>query len=343
MPLNDYATKYGWKDKYLGWAYSNGYIGDKLAWLPAEFGTMLNLYNPATFSKYNWTPPQTKDEFESICEEAKGRGMMPVAAGSADYKGGIDWFGTIFFNHVAGPDAMYQALAGKTSFADPAFVDSIALMQSYFDKGWFGGGVSNYFSNHFADLYTKLGNGKAAMQLTGTWGFTEIAHYVGPAAKNDETWDWAAVPSLSNTVQPNTFALATGASIAINAKAKNPDAAAAFLDSWFSNPTTILKGLAAVNYPVPPLKFEESQFAANTDAKVKRLYLEVPQSTAAGKTGYATWCFMPPKSEAYVQSDLPKVITHDLTPAQFCANLAKIFSAEAAAGQVPPLSAPGAA
>jgi raffinose/stachyose/melibiose transport system substrate-binding protein len=342
VPLNKYADQYGWKNLWLGWAWDNGFVGDKLAWLPAEMGTMLNLYNPETFAKYNWKPPQTKDEFEAICEEAAGRKIMPVGAGSADYKGGIDWFGTIFLNHVAGPDAMYQALTRKTTFADPVFVDSITLMQQYFQRGWFGGGVSNYFTNHVADLYTKLGNGQAAMQLTGTWGFTEIISYIGAAAHNNETWDWAPVPSLSNAVKPNTFALATGASIAINAKAGDPDAAAAFMNSWFSNPNTIANGLAAVNYPVPPIKFTDSDFPSTIDPRVKRLYAEsLPQATSAGGTGYATWCFFPPKSEAYVQSDLPKVLTNAETPAGFCKNLADIFAQEAAAGQVPPLGAPG--
>jgi raffinose/stachyose/melibiose transport system substrate-binding protein len=340
VPLNDYAKKYGWEDRWLGWAWGNGFIGDKLAWLPAEFGTMLNFYNPATFSKYNWTPPQTKDEFEAICTEAAGRGIMPVAAGSADYAGGIDWFGTIFLNHVSGPEAMYQGLTGKIPFSDPVFVDAIALMQSYFQKGWFGGGVSNYFTNHVADLYTKLGNGQAAMQLTGTWGFTEIISYIGAAAHNTETWDWAAVPSLSSAVKPGTFALATGQSIAINAKCKNPDAAAAFMDSWFSKPATIASGLAAVNFPVPPIKFADSDFPSTTDPRVERLYLEVPKATAAGLTGYATWCFMGPKSEGYVQSDLPRVLTNALSPADFCKNLASIFNQEAAAGQVPAAGAP---
>lgn len=343
VPLNKYADRYGWKDLYLGWAWQNGFVGDTLAWLPAEMGTMINLYNPATFAKYNWKPPQTKDDFEAICEEAAGRKMMPVAAGNADYKGGIDWFGTIFLNHAAGPEAMYQALTQKIKFTDPVFVDAISLMQSYFKRGWFGGGVSNYFTNHVGDLYTNLGNGQAAMQLTGTWGFTEIIGYIGAGAHNTETWDWAPVPSLSNIVKPGTFALATGASLGINAKASDPDAAAAFMNSWFSNAQNVASGLAAVNFPVPPLKYTDSDFPTTTDPRVKRLYADaLPQATAAGLTGYATWCFMPPKSEAFVQSDLLKVVANTESPAQFCAGLANIFAQEAAAGPLPALGAPGA-
>jgi raffinose/stachyose/melibiose transport system substrate-binding protein len=338
--LNDYAKTYAWDSKFLGWAYSNGFQGDKLTTLPAEFNTMVSLYNPATFSKNNWTVPQTKDDFEALCTEAKGQGLMPVAAGSADYAGGIDWFGTIFINHAAGPEAVYEGLTKKIPFTDPVFVDAIALMQSYFQKGWFGGSVSSYFTNHVADLYTKIGNGQAVMQLTGTWAFTEIISYIGPGAKNTETWDWAAIPSLSSAVKPGTFALATGQGIGINAKSKDPDADAAFMNSWFSDPARVAAGLAAVNFPMPPLKFADSDFPASTDPRVKRLYLQIPKATAAGTTGYATWCFFPPKSEAYFQSGLPKVITNAITPAEFCANLTTIFNQEAAAGQVPPLGAP---
>src|SRR5215210_7464576 len=98
-----------------------------------------------------------------------GPGITPFAAGIRDDPAEIEWFPTIFSNHYSGPDALYQALTGEIPFSDPVFVDAIDLFNNYVQKGWFGGSPERFFSTGFEALHADLGDGKAAMNMEGSW------------------------------------------------------------------------------------------------------------------------------------------------------------------------------
>jgi raffinose/stachyose/melibiose transport system substrate-binding protein len=74
------------------------------------------------------------------------------------------------WNHYAGPDALYQALSGQIKWTDPVFVDAITALNSWFQKGYIGKSVDDYFTYHFPQCYTLLAQQKAAMYLVGHLG-----------------------------------------------------------------------------------------------------------------------------------------------------------------------------
>jgi raffinose/stachyose/melibiose transport system substrate-binding protein len=264
---------------------------------------------------------------------------MPVGAGNAEWQPASEWHVTWVWNTFAGPHALYEALTGKRRWTDPVFVDAIAMLKGWFDKGWFGGSTDRYFTNKFTEMYQKLASGGAAMMLSGSWTFTEIGPYFGAKAGNNATWDWAPLPSTNSGVPAGVYPLSVGGAYSINKDSKNPAGAAAFLNFIVSDPSRQLNALAAVGQEPTPIKLAASEFPASTDPRMKRQYLLL---NATKTFGYTTWTFWPAKSDTYIYQQMDKVLAGQLTPKDYCAGLDSVFQQEFKAGKTPPVPAPGA-
>ena len=337
LPLDDYVSKFNWDSKLLPWALETGKINGKIYSVPNSYETMALFYSPETFSENNWKVPTNRDEFESICQEAAGKGIMPLAVGEADWHATSEWFVTIFLNSFSGPQAVYEGLQGKRKWSDPVFVDAIALLNSYFQKGWFGGSVQSYFTNKRATLDTKLASGKAAMDLSGSWVVAEYEPYFGAKAGNHRSWDWAEIPSFSSHAPAGVYDLSVGGTYSINKKSKVADAAAAWLDWMLSDTKAQGDALAAVAAEPFPVKLTTGDFPSSADKRIERMYIDLGQ---AKQVGYTTWTFWPPKSDTYIYTDMDKVITGNLSPKAYLEGLDKIFAEELKQGLVPPLPKP---
>jgi raffinose/stachyose/melibiose transport system substrate-binding protein len=338
-PLDEYAGRFGWEDTFLPWALEAGKVGGKLYSLPTTYETMVMLYNPGTFAANGWQPPGNRREFEAICADAQGKGLLPVAIGNADWKPATEWFVTIIWNQYAGPAALHEALRGERPWTDPLFVEAIDLLAGYFRRGWMGGGPEAYFTNQSAQLYRKLARGEAAMILGGSWQFFEAQPYFGAEAGNDARWDWAPLPVFRDGVPADGYALSVGSTYSMNAQAKAPDAVATYLDWQFSDPRRGTNALARVGQNLAPVRIRESDFPSDIDQRYQRLYVSLNQ---ARNVGYTTWTFWPPKSDTYIFEQMDRVITGKLSAADYAAGLQDVFAEELAAGKVPPLVAPSA-
>lgn len=336
QPLDRYAEQFGWKDSVLPWALQTGVIDEKLYSIPTSYESMLAFTNPATFDEYGWTYPKNRDDFEAICEEAKGRGLMPVAAGNSDFQAASEWHMTIAFNHYSGPEAIRQALSGEIPFTDPVFVDAVSLYNDWFQKGWFGGSVDSYFTNGFTSLYQKLASGKAVFDFVGSWGFSEIAPFFGSAAGNDAKYDWGPLFPLRDGVPQEVWELAVGGTLSVNAGSKVKGKAAEYLDFLLSDPKRQGRAVAEAGLEPAPIQVAASDFPASTDPRLARFYETI---SAAKTVGYTTWTFWPQKSDTFIAQSFDKVITKDLTPKEYCTQLDEIFQKERKAGAVPPLPA----
>lgn len=333
-PLDHYARKYGWAEKVLPWAFDAGKVGGKLYSLPNSYEAMVFYYDRKTFQKHGWKPPTNRQEFEALCSDAADHGMTPVATGSADWPATTEWHVSVFLNHFAGPDAVYQALTGKVKWTDPVFVDAISLMNKYFQRGWFGGSVDRYFTNRTDAYYAALPSGKAAMVIVGTWAFSDLPPYYENDAKG---WDWAPVPSLSDHVPPAPYAIGSGGTLSINSDSKHADQAAAYLNWMYSDPHRHAQAVADINLEPYPVHLSASDFPHNVDPRVERFYIDIARSK---NLGYTTWTFWPPRSDTYIYKKMDSVLTGKMTPAEYCSGLNDIFSEERGLNRVPPAFAP---
>lgn len=335
--LDDYATKFNWPNAFKPWALEVGKINGKLVMLPSELETMVCLYNPATFKAHGWSIPANREEFEALCADAAGHGIMPVAAGNADYQQASEWLVTIWLNHAAGPDAVHSALTGKTPWTDPVFVNAIDQLNGYIGKGWIGGGRQSYFTNKFDSMYSDLSAGKAAMMLTGSWGLTEAPGYFGAAANNNAEWDWAPLWPMGSGVPAEVWELAVGSVWAINAKSSDRDLAAGYLNFVMTGARLQTQALADVGFEPAPLRFTAKDFSSDLDPRWKRLYTSLSSAT---NVGYTTWTFWPGPADTYLFTNIDKVFAGKTSATEYLSGLQDVFAKTLAKGQVPPIPAP---
>lgn len=339
VDLDSYAKKYGWNDAFATWALNASKINGKLMSLPTSYESMVYYYNPATLAKLGVSSaPTNLDEFVAYNQEAKGKGLIPIAAGNADWKGANEWHLVIALNHSAGPEAVYSALQGKTKWTDPVFVDAITQLANWFKQGWYGGSVDNYFTNKFPVVYKQLATGQAASMISGTWEFANLGPYFGKAAGNSATWDWATIPALRAGLKNDIWDLAIGASAGLNAHSKNIKDAAGFLNFLTTNKKAVLGAVVDQNAEPSPIKVSASDFGPKADPRTVKLYTEL---SAAKTIGYTTWTFFPQQTETYMIDYFENVITNKLSVKDYCAGIQAKFATEFAAGGVPMAPAPG--
>lgn len=339
--LDEYAGQYDWDSKLLGWALDLGRYKGKLYAIPYQLQTMLLYYNKSLFADIGMQPPKSRDELESMAEEFQGQGITPFAAGIGDAPAAIEWFATVFWNHYSGPDALYQALTGEIPFSDPIFVEAIELFDTYVQNGWFGGSRERFFSNGFEALHADLGDGKAATNVEGSWFLATIGEYF---AGNEEGWDWAPLPPLREGVPAELYELGIGSTLSVNSRAQNTEGAAAFVDYLAADKKRAAEWMAAIPAAFnAPLPFTESDFPQSMDPRVARQLASLSQATDKGNFGYTAWTFWPSKSDLYIQEEMQKVLTADITPAEFCSGLDEVFTEERKEGAVPTIIKPGSA
>ncbi len=336
--LTPYAEKYKWSEKLAGWALGASTIGGKLVSLPTSYESMAFYYNPQVLDGLQLSPPKSRAEFENFCETAKGKGLVPLGAGNADWKGANEWHLTVMLNHYAGPKAVYSALKGETPWTDAVFVDTIELLKGYFQKGYFGGSVDSYFTNQFPKVYKQLASGEAAGMISGTWEMSTLPDYFGPAAKNSANWEWTTLPPFRDGVAPVVWDLGVGQSAGVNSKSPTMDGAAEYLNFLTTDVKTLTAATEAISWQPTPLKLTEADFSAKADPRLKRLYTELP---AAKSIGYTTWTFYPQTTETYMIQEFEKVITNGTSAKDFCAGMQQRFAKELAAGKVPAAPDPG--
>ena len=339
--LDEYSKEYGWDDKLLGWAIDLGRYEEKLYAIPYQLQTMLLYYNKTVFEDKGMLPPKDRDELEAMAEELQGQGITPFAAGIGDDPAAIEWYPTVFWNHYSGPDALYQALTGEIPFSDPVFVDAIELFNNYVQKGWFGGSQEKFFSNGFDALHADLGDGKAGTNVEGSWFLSNIEDFF---KESGDAWDWAPLPPLRSGVPAELYELGIGSTLSVNVSAEDTEGAAAFIDYLVADKKRAAEWMAAVPSAFnAPLPFTESDFPSSMDERVARQLAALSQATNEGNFGYTAWTFWPAKSDLYIQEEMQKVLTGDITAAEFCEGLDEEFTKERKEGAVPKIIKPAGA
>lgn len=338
--LSAAAKQSKWKESMLPWALDMGYIDGKLQALPVSYESMVLYYNKTVFEKNGWKVPTDRASLEKLADEMQAKDIIPFAAGNASYQPATEWLVSMFFNGVAGPSKVYEALSGKAKWTDKEFQDSIQLLKDYFDKGYFQGGVKQYFSTQDPQKYALFASGKAAMFLSGSWEMGTFPTYFGTNG-NTNDWGWAPMPPLAPGVPSDIYPLSVGGTMSVNHHSKNIPTATAYIKWLFSDTKNMWSAAAASGSEPLPIKFAAADVPSGVDPRYKAQYLAINDASVAGRVGYVTWTSFGAKADNYIIENIDKVINGGLKVAPFCAGIQTSFDSDKKAGLIPPLFTTG--
>jgi raffinose/stachyose/melibiose transport system substrate-binding protein len=268
----------------------------------------------------------------SLSAQIAEAGIIPFAHTNAEWRPTNEWFVGEFFNHIAGPQKVYDALTGATTWEDPDFLTAINLLNEMQQNGWFMGGLDIYYTTATADATAAFGSGEAAMKIEGTWLIGTLNQAFGEAAGNSNEWDWVPVPSTDGEA---IFDLGIGSTYSINKASQHPEAVAKFLTYFFS-PATQAELVSKCSAAPAPVRMEADALTG-IDPRTASLYELLAAASDAGNYGYTTWTFWPPKSDAYIYEEVEKVWAGTITAEEYLAGLQRLFAEEQAAGDIPPI------
>jgi raffinose/stachyose/melibiose transport system substrate-binding protein len=338
-PLTPYAEQNGWSDKLLPWAYESGIIEGDLYSIPLTYESMVLFYNKTLFDEQGWTPPTTVDELNALAETITASGRLVYTYSNSEWRPSNEHLLGVYWNNYAGPENVYRALIGEKAWTDPEFVEATQLLTDHMQGGWYSGSLENYYTYANTDVMAELTSGEAAMMISGTWQFRNLAEFFTDDVASD--WDWVPIPMFANDVGEYIYLLATGSTLSVNGQSPNQDAAAEVLNFLVSNPQLVLANAAGAQFGewMVPLRFTEADFPEGTDPRVVRFFSDFANVTGEGRYGYTTWTFWPAKPNVQLWEDIELVWAGQTTVEDYLAAHQLTWDEARAEGELLPVPA----
>jgi raffinose/stachyose/melibiose transport system substrate-binding protein len=241
------------------WAGDFSYDGKVYAY-PGALQPLAAIYNQTKLDELGLSIPTTLDEVLQLCTDATDAGVYAYAQGLGEAVSGPQMFP---YAHTAtlleqeDPDFDERLAAGETTYPDSPWVDIFEIQQDLWDAGCFGEGA-------LGRSREQGGNAVAAGEALGIVDVGAVLATVSEAGP-DNSYVVAPVPATNDG---DTFVTALPGFVnTINAKAKNPTAAQAFLEFMGSPEASAIYADGFKSVPVlpndeytPPAELEE--FAA---------------------------------------------------------------------------------
>ncbi|WP_029215074.1 ABC transporter substrate-binding protein [Kallotenue papyrolyticum] len=163
-------------------------------------------YNKKIFEEAGLQPPKTLDDFYSVAEALKAKGITPLAVGGKDKFEVPHLFESVLLASY-GPDdypKLFQA-GNAALWADPRMtqaVETLNRMLSYAN--------SDRSSLSWGDAAQLVLDGRAAMTIMGDWAH---GYFLGKGAKPGQDYGWAPAPGTDGVFMwlSDSFGLPKGA------------------------------------------------------------------------------------------------------------------------------------
>ncbi len=309
----------GKTDKYLSSIMQSVTFNGKIYGVPHGNLQQVNFfYNKDLFKKYGVTPPKTWNDLLSAVKTFKSKGIAPIALGGKD-----KWPDLMYFEYlvdrIGGPQVFKDIVAGKDgAWSNPAVIQAVTMMQQLAKAGGFESGFSAVGSGDGEDaalLYT----GKAAMWLMGSWGYTSVLSDDKSFVDNNKL-GWFAFPAVQGGKgDPADVAGNPSEFYSISKSSKNPDAAAKFLVDGNLNDANV-KDLINIGN-VPPVNGIEDQLKQAKNGDYMTFSYDMIKNAPYFQQSWDT--ALSTKVGNQLDDDLSKVLSNQMTPDQFAADMQK--------------------
>ena len=310
LPLDDYAAKYGWSDRYFEWAYDTGIVEDKLYSLPGQYESLVVWYNKDLFEQHGWEEPKNLDEFLQLNEDIANAGVIPFAFGTTDFRPANEWWLSVVYNSYLGKEEFKKVLSNEVPWTSDLVQEATTIWKDVWQKGYINEKKSHAISGD--DAWTLFRNQKAAMKMEGTWANANFT-----TEPVDFEVDFFVMPGWRDGVEP-TLPLALGENVGINADTKHPDEAAEFIDWLFSDEVGTIMFKQGYFYPNKGIEAVEG-----VDPIVTNVHKELDASLEKGNTGFASWTYWGPNVEYYLWDNIDSVFLDQLSVEEYLKNAQK--------------------
>ncbi|KNX37027.1 ABC transporter substrate-binding protein [Luteipulveratus halotolerans] len=248
IPLDPWMKAYGWDKRYPASVRSvvsyspdaKTFGSGNLYGLP-QVGEVVGIYvNKSKLTSLGLQPPKDWAAFESSLATAKAKGQTPLVLGNLDKWPAVHLFGVVQGQYVK-PDQIRALGFGNAgaSWTTPENTKAASTLVSWVDKGYLNKGFNGQGYDPAWQSFTK---GQGLYLIAGTWLQADISKAMGSGVEF----------MLPPPAQAGGTTYTTGASgqpFAITSKAKNPDAAAAFIN-FITTPEAMRTIAATENLPV---------------------------------------------------------------------------------------------
>lgn len=297
--MNAYSEKYGWKDRILEPVYNLGtYKGDLYA-VCTSLMVMGVFYNKKVLAENGWELPKTIEEMEKIMEEAKAKGLYGNLGGNKGWKPVNANYYSLFFNHIAGPDAVYKCLTGEQKWNNPDMVAALDKSAEWYKKGYLSG--ENYYDLNFDESVQLLSMGRAPFFVGPSNIFQWAPNYFRGLTTDD--FGFMPFPSTNDKVDYPTYTLGVTGCLSINAYSQYKDECAEILDIIMTNEFMVDMTKDWPGYWAVPLK--EYDIPADTMTGVSAAFCDmlpgVLDAINNGEYGYYGMSFFPPATDTALQ------------------------------------------
>jgi xylobiose transport system substrate-binding protein len=271
VDLTSYFNQAPLKGAFLPAIVNAAAVGGKDDGVPMRgMQPVILFYNKALFAQYNLPAPNTWAAMQTAISTFKAHNIIPFALGGADNWPSLMWL-EYLTDRIGGPTVFNNILntASGSGWSNPAVTTALNDAKSLIDEGAFGTTfTSTSYTNNAAPAL--LGSGKAAMQLMGSWDYSNQLTNYPTFAKDQE--GFTTFPDVAGgTGNPADVVGNPANYYSINASTKHLGTAIAFLqylagsayekdllgNGWVtvnSNTSSLLPG-----YPNPD--FGEFQFS----------------------------------------------------------------------------------
>lgn len=209
---------------------------NKIYQMPVLLSTYGLWYDSALFSQKGWKMPTNYTELQNFCKQAKSEGMNPFIY-PGKYSGYLVWglvMPAVASAAIASNDIQFfYDIANATDsklFNDKRFKGQLEKLESLANAGYFD--INSLSMDHITSQSAWLKH-NAAIIPNGLWLESEMKD------TTPEGFEMRYYPSALHDAGQQTCIIASASSVGIAAKAKNPEAAKAFLRFLYTDDVAV--------------------------------------------------------------------------------------------------------
>lgn len=248
VPLDPWAKAYGWDSRYSASlrataSYSKDaktFGSGSLYGLP-QMGEVVGIYvNKDKLAKLGIAQPTDWKSFEDSLATAKAKGETPITFGNLDKWPAVHVFGVVQGQYVPADEIRKLGYGNPgAKYTSEGNLKAANELVSWVDKGYFGSGFNG---QGYDPAWQAFSKGQGLYLIGGTWLQADLSKAMG-------TKVGFMLPPPAQAGGTTYTTGATGLPFAITNKAKNPDAAAAFIN-YITSPDAMKTIAATENLPV---------------------------------------------------------------------------------------------